>query len=284
MKIITQISKILVTVIVIGIGIALVPSCDIVEEPYLVKVKNDGGTEPEEKVRKFLLEDFTGQQCPNCPKAAQEAQNLKAIYGEQLIVVSIHSGPFSVPDDIYTADFRTPEGTVMHDFFAPQGYPVGMVNRTKFGNSVMMLKDNWQYAVAEQALLDAQAWITIENNYNASTRKLDCTVETEFLEELTGTYNICVFILESGIISPQLTSQGKDEDYEHNHMLRGTLNGAWGDPVGTDGTAVIGNTLSDNYSFTLPSHWVAENCEVIAFVYNAETLEIVQAVEAELAE
>ncbi len=266
-------------VLVIGIGIvtALVPSCDIVEEPYLVKVGTDGGTEPEEKVRKFLLEDFTGQQCPNCPKAAQEAQSLKAIYGEQLIVVSIHSGPFSVPDDSYTADFRTPEGTEIHDFYAPQGYPIGMVSRTVFGNSVLMLKDNWQYAVADQALLDAQAWITIENSYNTLTRKLDCTVETEFLEDLAGTYNVCVFILESGIISPQLTSQGKDENYEHNHMLRGSLNGAWGDPVGTDGTAVAGNKTSDTYSFTLPASWNAGHCEVVAFVYNTETLEIVQA-------
>lgn len=260
----------------------VIPSCDIVEEPYLVKVKSDDGTGPEEKIRKTILEEFTAQQCVNCPGAAAEAQNLKAIYGERLILVSIHAGPLSVPDADFPNDFRTPEGNELNNYFAPPGYPIGMVDRVSYGGSVLMLKDSWGYAIEALDTLDAQAWLTIDNNYNTANRKLECAIETEFLEDLPGTYNICVFLLESGIVSPQMTLQGTNPNYVHNHVLRTTLNGTWGDPVGTDGHASSEVSVSDNYTYNIPEAWNADNCVIIAFVYNTETLEIVQAEEAPL--
>jgi hypothetical protein len=274
-------STVIVTVIVTVLCIAFLPSCDIIEEPYLVKVESNDGPDTVNKVRKILLEDFTGQQCPNCPKAAQEALNIKAIYGEQLVIVSIHAGNYSEPAETgnFTADYRTPEGNELNSYFAIQGYPVGLVNRTDYGGSLLLLKDSWQSAVDALANLEIQAWITIDNSYNSSTRKLDCTLETEFLADLPDTYNICVYLLESGIVSPQKTLTGTVLDYTHNHMLRTTLNGTWGDPVGTDGLAVTGSKVTNTYSYTLPEDWNADNCAIVAFVYNTETMEVVQAEE-----
>ena len=40
-------------------------------------------------VRKFILEEFTGHQCPNCPQGNIKAQQLKSIYGEKLILSKI---------------------------------------------------------------------------------------------------------------------------------------------------------------------------------------------------
>jgi hypothetical protein len=57
------------------------------------------------------------------------------------------------------------------------------------------------------------------------------------------------------------------------------MNGTWGDAVGTDGQAVAGSKKTNSYSFTLPAEWNADNCSVIAFVYNTTTTEIVQAEE-----
>jgi hypothetical protein len=274
-------STVIITLLGIFLGLALFPSCDIIEEPYLVKIDSNDGPDTVNKVRKILLEDFTGQQCPNCPKAAQEAQNIKAIYGEQLVIVSIHAGNYSEPAATgnFTADYRTPEGNELNSYFALQGYPMGMVNRAEYGGSLLLVKDSWQSAVDAQADLDIQAWITIDNSYNASTRKLDCSLETEFLADLSGTYNICVYLLESGIVSPQKTLTGTVLDYTHNHMLRTTLNGTWGEPVGTDGQAVTGSKVTNNYSYTLPAEWNADNCAIVAYIYNTETLEIVQAEE-----
>jgi hypothetical protein len=271
--------KILSIVIVIVIGIALIPACDIVDEPYLVKVGNVDTNNQDVNLRKVLLEDYTGQKCPNCPEAAEIANNLKISKGEQLVLLTVHAGFYADPDEDFTADFRTQEGAELNAFFAFPGYPMGTVNRAEYSGSRILLKDSWESAVDAQLELDAQAEIVITNTYNSGTRKLDCLLETEFLEELEGTFSICVFIIESGIISPQETEQGVDETYEHNHVLRTSMNGTWGDLVGSDGLAVTGSKLTNNYSYTLPSEWVAENCGVIAFIYNNATIEVVQAEE-----
>jgi hypothetical protein len=259
----------------------IIPSCDIVEEPYLVPIGDGNGPGPDDKIRKVLLEDYTGQKCPNCPAAAEVAHNLKTIYGEQLILLTVHAGFYATPDASgeFTADFRTVEGNELNTFFEIPAYPMGMVNRTPYTGSRILLKDSWEAAVAIQTDLDPKASITITNNYTSGIRKLDCLLETEFLETIDGTYNICVYITESGIISPQQTNQNVDTNYVHSHVLRGSMNGTWGDAVGEDGQAIAETTGTNSYSITLPSGWNTANCTVVAFVYNTATDEVVQAEE-----
>ena len=64
-------------------------SCDTVkEEDRLIYVK------PAEVNRSVLIEDFTGQRCVNCPTATEEIEKLQEQYGDAVIAVGIHSGPF----------------------------------------------------------------------------------------------------------------------------------------------------------------------------------------------
>jgi hypothetical protein len=259
----------------------LITSCDIIEEPFLVPVGSNGPG-PDENVRKVLLEDFTGQKCPNCPEAAEIARILKTTYGEQLVLLTIHAGYYAIPDGDFTADFRTAEGTELNTFFEISANPLGMVNRTEYGGNRALLTGDWESAVGIQTELEPLAAITITNTYTAGTRKLDCQLETEFLEAREGTYNICAFITESGIISPQQTEQDVDTNYVHDHVLRGSMNGTWGDAVGEDGEAISGTKLTNSYSYTLPQGWNADNCSVVAFVYNTEANEIVQAEEKKI--
>jgi hypothetical protein len=277
--------KIFHTLILFAMLIAFNPACDIIEEPYLVPVGGNDTVPVEENVRKVLLEDFTGQKCPNCPEAAEIALTLKGIYGEQLVIIAIHAGFYAIPDNVnFTADFRTPEGNELNSSYniAQYGYPSGMVNRTEYNGFPVVAREDWETAVGIEIIKPLQAGIKITNTFNSGTRQLDCQVESEFVESLTGTYNLCVVIIESGIVSPQETAQDIDEDYIHNHMLRASMNGTWGEPVGTDGTATAGVTLTNTYHLTFPAAWNAENCAVVAYIYNAETLEIIQAEEKEL--
>jgi hypothetical protein len=275
-----KISRILA---LLALSAFMIPSCDIIEEPYLVPVSGGNGPGPDEKVRKVLLEDYTGQKCPNCPEAAEIAHTLKTEYGEKLILLTIHAGYYAVPEGDFTADFRTVEGTELNTFFEISANPLGMVNRTEYlGNRILLIGD-WESAVDIQIELEAEAAITITNTYTAGTRKLDCLLETEFLETMDGTYNICAFITESSIISPQQTEQNVDTNYVHNHVLRTSMNGTWGDAVGEDGQAVAETKLTNSYSYTLHSGWNADNCTVVAFVYNTATNEVVQTEEKEIA-
>lgn len=264
-------------------------SCDKLEEPFVELTSSDtlvdnGNDTIVPDVRKILLEDFTGHKCPNCPEAALEAQNLKAKYGDQLIIMSVHAGNFATPDGEFTYDFRTAEGGELNDFFQVYFYPAGVINRrTPDGAaSPVLFKSSWDGAIAEIVDQPQQASIKITNDYNAGTRVLETTLETEFLEDMEGTYYIVAYILESGIVQPQQSEAGVIEDYEHDHVLRGSMNGTWGNLVGGEGNAVTGQTFENVLSITLDAEWVAEECEVVAVVhrFDSGTREIVQAEEA----
>ena len=62
----------------------------------------------------------------------------------------------------------------------------------------------------------------------------EVTISIEFLDDVTGSFDLNVFIIENGIISPQKNDEasvGPTPDwmnYEHNHMLRASLTSTWG--------------------------------------------------------
>lgn len=277
--------KIIIILTVLFTWVLLMPSCDIVEEPYLVPAGSSGpGPGPGEAVRKVLLEDYTGHKCPNCPEAAVLAKNLKLGFKEQLVLLTVHAGFYSTPDATgeFTMDLRSAEGSEIHDYYGFYAYPSGLVNRTEYkGNKILFISD-WEGAVQAEVDKAAQATIELSTTYDEGTRNLTCKAETEFLENLSGTYSICIFITESEIESAQKDEQGIIEDYIHNHVLRASMNGAWGEPVGANGTALVGEVQENEYSYVLPAGWVAAHCGIVAFVYDQDTREVIQAEELEL--
>ena len=77
-------------------------ACDTIEE-------NERYIEKEivETKRNVLLEDFTGQNCPNCPQAHRVVNALKEQYGESVVAVSIHAGHFAYEEGRFEPHFQT---------------------------------------------------------------------------------------------------------------------------------------------------------------------------------
>lgn len=259
--------------------------CDKIDEPYL-KVIDGSGPGPVENEKVILLEDYTGHKCPNCPAAAEIAHTLSVQHGSKLVLITIHAGWYASPDadGFFTRDFRTPEGNAWNSNFGIDmvGNPSGMINRIEYNGKLVMYKDDWQAAVSAVIEAEPRAGITITNSYEPSSRTLTCNLETTFLETLDGTYNLCVVLTESGIVAPQQDQSVVVENYVHNHVLRTSLNGAWGMLVGDDGSAVKDVKLVNEYSLVIPEDYVVENCAVVAFVYDTDTDEIIQAAEEEV--
>ncbi len=68
------------------------------------------------------------------------------------------------------------------------------------------------------------------------------------------------------------------------NVLRGSLNGDWGEDV-ADGQAIVkGEKYEKSYPIVFKPGWVAKNCHVVAFVYNTETKSILQVEEKEVIE
>lgn len=276
---------------------AVLFSCDKVEDPY--NVTTGGGDTTVTKVRKVLLEDYTGHKCGNCPEAALTAHTIKATWGERLVVIGVHSGFFAKPLAApYDYDFRTVPGTDYDLFFGNgvAGNPNGLVNRMDYPTSTHIKShSNWGTIVDGLMAEEPEAYIEISNSYNTSTRVLNTTVHTEFLKLLTGDYKLIVLLTEDNIVKPQLdyskpSGQQNVLDYVHHHALRAAISSSsWGDMIATGGVAA-GDTVVNTFSYTLPATFPATNgiapdpdhCYVVAFIYDAATYEVIQVEEKKI--
>ena len=83
--------------------------------------------------KNVLIEDFTGQYCVNCPKAADEIQRMQAdsTIGEHVIAVSIHGGSMSKHDSETSGlGLATDEGETYNSRWNVKSWPKGLVDRT----------------------------------------------------------------------------------------------------------------------------------------------------------
>lgn len=261
--------------------------CDYVGEPA---VPSTAAPPPEQTGRRVLIEDFTGHTCPNCPAATATGMQLQGIYGdENLIVVGLHvTQAFAAPieplgDGEFDTDFRTPAGDTYATSFGISFLPVGAVNRSTFGSSTLLSHGSWSSAVAEIIGEPASVDLWFDAfTFDNTSGQVDGTVGVTALEDLVGDYNITIYLTEDSVVADQIDNTQTPShvhDYLHRHVLRGTVNGIWGEPI-IAVSASAGDSLSSAFDFTLPANVInAGHCSLIAYVYDVASNEILQVVE-----
>ena len=263
-------------------------SCDKIETPY-VKGTTDGGGTPQAKVRKVLIEDFTGAKCGNCPTAAVTINTIKGIHGDNVISIAVHSNFYSVPGAApYTYDFRTTSGNDYDAFFQPPNFPNGMINRRNYSLSGGHWKgvSSWSSIVDTVLALAPDVDIQISNTYNSTTRLLNTSVKSKFLKPINGTYKLMVVLIEDSIVKPQTdyskpAGQQNVLNYVHRHVLRDAISStSWGDILAS-GLVAAGDSVISPFQYTLPPNFnglapVENHCYVIAYIYDAVTYEVIQ--------
>ena len=270
----------------------LLASCDKVDDPLgdSEGPVNSGTTVP----RRVLLEDCTGHTCNNCPQAAVIAEELKAIYGDQLIVVAVHmlegfSAPVPPTDGELDTDFRTEAGTAYELAFNVLSLPKGFVSRAAYENAIGLSRTKWSSAVA--AIINQEAdfdlWFDTLS-FDAGANTLTTTVKAVCTKAISGDHNLTIYLTEDNVIDGQLSTSPDPPyipDYVHRHVLRDNLNGTWGEPILT-GSASAGDTLSLSYTYTLSANVLEpSNCSLVAYVHptaGTQAREVKQVAEAKL--
>jgi hypothetical protein len=244
----------------------LLHSCDIVDPPY--KTTNEGGG-GEEGLTKVLIEDYTGHGCVNCPQAAVIAEELQELYGDQVVIMSVHAGWFATPNyggnPLFSDDFTTEAGDAWDTYFgiSTAGNPNGMVNRVPTGGNYILGPGEWPAAVSDLVGQPAYATLDIKTEYNASNRVLNIETKTKFIKEVMGEFMLTICITEDSLVAAQANNDPTigpvpiDTNYVNNHVLRGAVNGTWGELLsdseivtGFDINAFSGETV---YSANPPS-------------------------------
>lgn len=221
----------------------------------------------ESVARKVLLENFTTAECMNCPLGHT---TLKSVVGdnENVIWIAHHSG--------YNTDkYTTQEALDLLWFYNDGGatYAPGVmfdrIPASQGGKTPVMSVGKSAVKDAMNARLAAPAYATVvlEKTFDPSTYQFDLTVSGKALYgNLPGMARLNVYMMEDSIVGPQ---QGGGNKYVHNHVMRGSLTGTWGDLVTFDAE---GNYTA-SYSIKLNTALKATQMKAVVFLSNYDPMD-----------
>jgi hypothetical protein len=156
-----------------------------------------------------------------------------------------------------------------------------MVNRQEFNSNRILPPNSWGSAISQIVDLPAMAEIMLDLSYNPQSGKLDITANVTALQSLQGDNYLSLILIEDKVIKPQRTNDpaypgGVIMNYEHNHVFRKDINSTWGDLI-FPGNTSVGESFSGSWSVNIDSQWQAGNCSVVAFIYKAGEMNVLQA-------
>ena len=216
--------------------------------------------------RKYLIEHFTGDQCGYCPYGMYSIMEYSANTTTPCIWVSHHYG---FNNDEYTI----PESAKIGSTCGVQGAPNMAMNRTKIMGTAIafhpgyLVEDGMAETIADKCDTTAEASVVIEHTYNAETRQLDVTVSGQVANTETTEYLLTVLIKENGLIGKQADyywswKTAGYKEFMHPCVVRDLLTvSQLGDTVQVENQA-----YSMTFTYTVSEKWVAENCNVVAYI------------------
>lgn len=216
-----------------------------------------------EAKRVVLLEEFTGQKCVNCPDAHSVIEGLQEQYPENLISVSIHGGSDMNAigeDQMPGYGLRNTAGAAYADAYKISSFPAGVVNR----RSGVTTSDQWSTAIRNELSKPSALEMEITAILSPDGSKVNILVDLEPWENMEG--RLQLWVVESDIVSLQLTKSGMKRDYVHNHVFRGTVNGQDGERI----RLVTREPQHVMASVDVRDIWNTENLAIVGFVYTSD--------------
>ena len=256
-------------------------SCDIVDEPYLQNEATVGDFK-----KKVVLLDFTAINCVYCPNANKVSQALATLYGEEnIILLGAHASALADPKKPEDVDMRSETSAELFSKFATPttGLPIGMVNQKLKDGVRLMNFGLWDKEIIDESYLEPDLAMDMELVYNEAESTVDITVNCDYSKKGGSDDNLCIYITEDGIISPQKNNNEVIPDYEHKHVLRGSVTGTFGEPVKSGGAAA-GEKLTKTYTYKIPDGFNHNNLRFVALVQDVKTYLIKQATAVHLHE
>ena len=243
---------------------------------------------PVEIKKNVLIEDFTGQNCVNCPAATDVIHQLQqGAAGAHIIAVGIHGGSMSYSVDKLPFGLATAIGETYNKDWGVSSWPSGMVDR----QGGLLEFTAWPSAAASRLQLDPAVDMQLSTAFdgNASDTqwgKAEITVKLSELQAgaLENAY-VNVWITEGNIVARQTKPEGSDNAYVHQHVLRDVLTPAYGEKVmslDAEGMATCTFSYDIPKTYGRSSKTDVLNMTVVAFVTKGEKGEVMQAEEARI--
>lgn len=214
---------------------------------------------------KVVVEIGTGTWCPYCPGAAMGADDL-IDNGHDVAIIENHNG------DSYANTYSN----ARNSYYGITGYPTAFFdggNPSVGGSNTQSMYANYLPRVNARLAIPSHYTVNAGGGADGNTVNITVTVEKTEPDTNTNLRLHCV-LTESNI---QQNWQGQTHLNFVTRLMAPDQNGT----VIEFGTQ---NVVSVPLSFTLNPNWVAGNCEVVIFLQNNSTKEILQGTKYSLAE
>lgn len=223
--------------------------------------------------RKVLLEEATGTWCGYCVNGTYTIESLEEYYNTdktRFIPIGIHGSD----------QFSTEYGDELLAAYSGGSYPKGWVDRTRFFGeaSVGMEVAKWGQYTSEQVSINAPVNVEIEAYVNLESKTLEITSTADFYANIESEMRFNCFILEDNIIAPQSNAYNNTsghpyyglgdpiQDFNHMHVLRDVLEGAWGVQGELPNSVTSGDSFEHTFQYTIPEEFDMWNISVVCFV------------------
>lgn len=214
-----------------------------------------------EFARTVLLEEFTTEQCINCPAGAGAMHSALDMLGEEADRVAVachHSGYYTdwlthASDNSYLFLFNDGGSTYAPAFMIDR--KAGSDDKPVFANPGAA---NFAQKLRNQLKNPAYVGLDVNADIDTDTRTVSVSVNGERSMEFGNDPRVTVYVLEDSIKAR--SQAGATGEYWHSHVLR-AVNVTWGEPIEWDG-----DTFSYQCELTYKEACQAERLQVIAFV------------------
>lgn len=210
-----------------------------------------------------VVEIGTGTWCPYCPGAAMGADDLVE-NGHDVAIIEHHGGD----------SYEIPSSTGRLNYYGITGYPTAWFdgqNPYVGGSSSNSLYSTYLSKV--NYALSQPSSFTIDLSFTSTGNNYDATMVIDKVDNYSGT-NLVAHLA--------LTESHIDESWQGMSELNFVNRGMFPNYNGTALDFSSGDQQTVNISFSLDDEYVRENCELVAFIQDADTKAVLQGTKASL--
>ena len=253
--------KFLSSLLTASAALLLFSACDSVSPDESFVVVDPNEFEPQ---RTVLVEEFTGQLCPNCPRAHALMANLESKFNSSdrmgIITVGIHVPVYgsNVPKGMVTIEAATDE-LYGRDFSTA---PAARINRRR--SSPITTIDQWTGAILSELTRKSPVEFTELTADLNHDNTITISGKVHSSENIDDT-KVQLWLVEDDIVMPQISDGIGVPDYNHHSVFRAAINGVNGQSIDLQEKK---ETPFHVANFPLAEYVNPENIRVVAFVYS----------------
>lgn len=256
------------------------PGLDLGDGPKAADSSYVAAVEPKQD-KVIFIEELTGVDCSNCPKAYQSIKSMVAANPDRILSVGLHPPSSGFTEPIFGKskfDFRHDKVDEIITKLGglTGGLPSGSINRVPLSTGSMFDSDYnaWISRVTPLLSQTTPVNMSMESVYNADKNTCEVVTKVAFTEAVSNELYLTIYVVEDDIKDYQNDGGFKDPDYKHQHVFRECITPIAGTSLNfADKNA--GTVLQKRIEFTPniegDNAWNLDNCHIIAFVHKSGT-------------